>query len=137
MLEINDLQVSIADKRILKGLNLTVKAGEVHAIMGPNGSGKSTLYNIIIGQHLADKGKVIIKGKNISEIPIHERTKLGLGYLSQQRSVFNMSVYNNLLGICQLTIKNSEEQRRTTEKLLDEFNLQHLRTLNSNVLSKF
>ena len=61
--------------------------------------------------------------------------KLGLGYLSQQRSVFNMSVYNNLLGICQLTIKNTDEQRRMTEKLLDEFNLQHLRTLNSNVLS--
>ena len=60
---------------------------------------------------------------------------MGLGYLSQQRSVFNMSVYNNLLGICQLTIKNSEEQRRMTEKLLDEFNLQHLRTLISNVLS--
>ena len=84
---------------------------------------------------MADKGKIIIGNKDISEIPIHERTKLGLGYLSQQRSVFNMSVYDNLLGICQLTIKNTEEQRRVTEKLLDEFNLQHLRTLNSNVLS--
>ena len=109
--------------------------GEIVGLLGPNGSGKSTLYNIIIGQHMADKGKVIINNKDISEIPIHERTKLGLGYLSQQRSVFNMSVYNNLLGICQLTIKNTEEQRRVTEKLLDEFNLQHLRTLNSNVLS--
>ena len=84
---------------------------------------------------MADKGKIIVNNKDISEIPIHERTKLGLGYLSQQRSVFNMSVYNNLLGICQLSIKSPEEQRRVTEKLLDEFNLQHLRTLNSNVLS--
>ena len=84
---------------------------------------------------MADKGKIIIGNKDISEIPIHERAKLGLGYLSQQRSVFNMSVYDNLLGICQLSIKSSEEQRRITEKLLDEFNLQHLRTLNSNVLS--
>ena len=55
--------------------------GEIVGLLGPNGSGKSTLYNIIIGQHIADKGKIIINNKDISEIPIHERTKLGLGYL--------------------------------------------------------
>ena len=53
---------------------------------------ENLLCIIIIGQHIADKGKIIISNKDISEIPIHERTKLGLGYLSQQRSVFNMSV---------------------------------------------
>ena len=58
--------------------------GEIVGLLGPNGSGKSTLYSIIIGQHMADKGKIIIGNKDISEIPIHERTKLGLGYLSQQ-----------------------------------------------------
>ena len=67
--------------------------GEIVGLLGPNGSGKSTLYNIIIGQHMADKGKVIINNKDISEIPIHARTKIGLGYLSQQRRVFNMSIY--------------------------------------------
>ena len=133
--ELKDISKSFDGRPILKKISMEMHPGEIVGLLGPNGSGKSTLYNIIIGQHIADKGKVIINNKDISEIPIHERTKLGLGYLSQQRSVFNMSVYNNLLGICQLTIKNTEEQRRVTEKLLDEFNLQHLRTLNSNVLS--
>ena len=133
--ELKDISKSFDGRPILKKISMEMHPGEIVGLLGPNGSGKSTLYNIIIGQHMADKGKIIINNKDISEIPIHERTKLGLGYLSQQRSVFNMSVYNNLLGICQLTIKNTEEQRRVTEKLLDEFNLQHLRTLNSNVLS--
>ena len=133
--ELKDVSKSFDGRPILKKISMKMHPGEIVGLLGPNGSGKSTLYNIIIGQHMADKGKVIINNKDISEIPIHERTKQGLGYLSQQRSVFNMSVYNNLLGICQLTLKNADEQRRMTEKLLDEFNLQHLRTLNSNVLS--
>ena len=135
LVKLENTGVMLDNKWLVKGVSLEVKKGKIVTLIGPNGSGKSTLYNIIIGQHMADKGKIVINNKDISEIPIHERTNLGLGYLSQQRSVFDMSVYNNLLGICQLTIKNSEEQRRTTEKLLDEFNLQHLRTLNSNVLS--
>ena len=133
--EVKDISKSFDGRPILKKISMEMHPGEIVGLLGPNGSGKSTLYNIIIGQYMADKGKVIINNKDISDIPIHERTKMGLGYLSQQRSVFNMSVYNNLLGICQLTIKGTEEQRRMTEKLLDEFNLQHLRTLNSNVLS--
>ena len=61
--------------------------------------------------------------------------RIGLGYLPQQRSVFNMSVYDNILGIAQISVRGSENQKSITEKLLDEFNLQHLRTLNASVLS--
>ncbi len=68
-------------------------------------------------------------------MPIHLRTKEGLGYLPQQRSVFDMSVYDNILGVAQLSIKGVDNQKSITEKLLDEFNLQHLRTLNASVLS--
>ena len=75
-----------------------------------------------------------MNGKPIEQIPIHLRSKEGLGYL-QQRSVFNMSVYDNVLGIAQISIKGNENQKAITEKLLDEFNLQHLRTLNASVLS--
>ena len=74
-------------------------------------------------------------GKSIDQIPIHLRSKEGLGYLPQQRSVFNMSVYDNIMGIAQISIKGLENQKAVTEKLLDEFNLQHLRTLNASVLS--
>ena len=67
---------------------------------------------------------------------MHLRSKEGLGYLPQQRSVFNISVYDNILGIAQISIKDKEHQKEVTEKLLDEFNLQHLRTLNASVLSE-
>ena len=110
--ELKDVSKSFDGRPILKKISIDMYPGEIVGLLGPNGSGKSTLYNIIIGQHIAEKGKIIINNKDISEIPIHERTKLGLGYLSQQRSVFNMSVYDNLLGICQLSIKilkNKEE----------------------------
>ena len=81
---------------------------------------------------LADLNKV---NKAIDQIPIHLRSKEGLGYLPQQRSVFNLSTYDNIFGICQLYFKDREKQKAITEKLLDEFNLQHLRSLNASVLS--
>ena len=86
-----------------------------------------------IGEQNVDGGKIFLNNKSIEQIPIHLRSKEGLGYLPQQRSVFNMSVYDNILGIAQISIKGAENQKAITEKLLDEFNLQHLRTLNASV----
>jgi len=88
-----------------------------------------------IGEQSPEDGKIFIDNKSIEKIPIHLRAKEGLGYLPQQRSVFNMSVYDNILGIAQIFIKSAENQKSITEKLLDEFNLQHLRSLNASVLS--
>jgi lipopolysaccharide export system ATP-binding protein len=88
-----------------------------------------------IGEQAPDNGKIILKNKSIEQIPIHLRAKEGLGYLPQQRSVFDMSVYDNIMGIAQISIKEIEKQKSITEKLLDEFNLQHLRSLNASVLS--
>ena len=88
-----------------------------------------------IGEQNVESGKIFLNKKSIEQIPIHLRSKEGLGYLPQQRSVFNMSVYDNIIGIAQISIKGAENQKEITEKLLDEFNLQHLRTLNASVLS--
>ena len=83
----------------------------------------------------ADAGKILLNGNEIQDRPIHLRAKAGIGYLSQQRSVFAMSVYDNILGICQLSIKGEENQIKMTEHLLDEFNLQHLRNIHASNLS--
>ena len=88
-----------------------------------------------IGEQSLDSGKIFLNNKSIEQIPIHLRSKEGLGYLPQQRSVFDMSVYDNILGIAQISISDSNKQKEVTEKLLDEFNLQHLRTLSASVLS--
>ncbi len=80
MLEIKDLKVSVEGKQILKGLNLTVKKGEVHAIMGPNGSGKSTLASVIAGKedYTVDGGSITFNGKDMLELSPDERAKEGM-----------------------------------------------------------
>ena len=133
--EIKNLNKSFNGRPILKNISIKVHPGECVGILGPNGCGKTTLFSLCIGEQSIEGGKIILNNKSIETIPIHLRSKEGLGYLPQQRSVFNMSVYENILGIAQLSLKDTEDQKNVTEKLLDEFNLQHLRTLNSNVLS--
>ncbi len=133
--EVKDISKSFDGRPILKKLSLKVYPGECVGILGPNGSGKTTLFSMCIGEQSPENGKILLNKKSIEEIPIHLRAKEGLGYLPQQRSVFDMSVYDNILGIAQMSIKGSLNQRSVTEKLLDEFNLQHLRTLNASVLS--
>tara|TARA_Y100001970_G_C14043586_1_gene755117 strand:- start:143 stop:898 length:756 start_codon:yes stop_codon:yes gene_type:complete len=134
-LQVKGVSKSFDGRPILKKINLDLYPGEIVGLLGPNGSGKSTLYGSIIGQYKVDSGSIILNQKDITSIPIHTRAKLGIAYLSQYRSVFNMSVYDNILGICQIAIKDNEKQKLMVEKLLTEFNLQHLRNINANSLS--
>ena len=133
--EVKNLNKSFDGRPVLKNLSLKVFPGECVGILGPNGCGKTTLFSICIGEQKIDQGKIFLNNKSIEQIPMHLRSNEGLGYLPQQRSVFNMSVYDNILGIAQISIKDKDQQISITEKLLDEFNLQHLRTLNASVLS--
>ena len=133
--EVKDLSKSFDGRPVLKKLSLKVYPGECVGILGPNGCGKTTLFSMCIGELALDNGKIFLNNKPIHDIPIHLRAKQGLGYLPQQRSVFDMSVYDNVMGIAQISIKDSSAQKSVTEKLLDEFNLQHLRSLKASVLS--
>ena len=133
--EVKDISKSFDGRPILKKLSLKVFPGECVGVLGPNGCGKTTLFSMCIGEQNPEGGKIYLSNKAIDQIPIHLRSKEGLGYLPQQRSVFNLSTYDNIFGICQLYFKDREKQKVITEKLLDEFNLQHLRSLNASVLS--
>ena len=133
--EVKDISKSFDGRPILKKLSLKVFPGECVGVLGPNGCGKTTLFSMCIGEQNPESGKIYLSNKAIDQIPIHLRSKEGLGYLPQQRSVFNLSTYDNIFGICQLYFKEREKQKAVTEKLLDEFNLQHLRNLNASVLS--
>jgi len=133
--QIKDISKSYDGRPILKKIIMDLYPGECVGLLGPNGCGKTTLYSTIIGETYADSGKILLNSKEIQDKPTHLRAKAGLGYLSQQRSVFAINVYDNLLGICQLCIKGTNNQISMTEKLLDEFNLQHLRNIHASNLS--
>ena len=133
--EVKDISKSFDGRPILKKLSLKVFPGECVGVLGPNGCGKTTLFSMCIGELTPDSGEIFLKNKPIHEIPIHLRAKEGLGYLPQSRSLFNLSTYDNLLGLVQLYIKDKKRQKDETERLLSEFNLVHLRSLNASVLS--
>ena len=80
LLDIKNLHANVAGNKILKGINLTINPGEVHAIMGPNGSGKSTLSNVLAGNDVYEKtqGEILFDGKNLDELAAHERARSGL-----------------------------------------------------------
>ena len=133
--QIKDVSKSFDGRPILKKISMNIHKSEIVGVLGPNGCGKSTLYGICIGEHNPDNGKVILNNKELQDLPIHKRAKAGLAYIPQQRNLFDMSVYDNIFGICQICIKEPKEQISTTEELLNRFNLQHLRKLNASVLS--
>ena len=136
VLEIKNLSKSFNGRPILKNLSLKVYPGEIVGLLGPNGAGKSTLFNIIIGAENADSGDIFIKGKSIMQIPIHLRAKLGLGYMTQTRSLFEgLSCLDNLLGLIQLFEKNSVKAREKADSLLETFNLSHLATIKAGRIS--
>mgnify|MGYP001189622752 FL=1 len=133
--EVQGISKSFDGRPILKKLSLKVFPGECVGILGPNGCGKTTLFSMCIGELSPDNGKIFLKNKPIHGVPIHLRAKEGLGYLPQSRSLFNLSTYENLLGLVQLHVKDLKKQKDETERLLSEFNLVHLRSLNASVLS--
>jgi lipopolysaccharide export system ATP-binding protein len=135
ILQVKGVSKSFDGRPILKKISVDCFPSEIIGLVGPNGAGKSTLYGTIIGQYKVDSGNIFLNQKDITQKPIHERAKLGIAYLSQYRSVFNMSVFDNLLGIAQISIKGAEKQHSIVEKLMTEFNLQHLRNINANLLS--
>ncbi len=134
-LQVRGISKSFDGRPILKKINVEIYPGEIVGLLGPNGSGKSTLYGTIIGQYKVDSGNIFLSQKDITEKPIHERAKLGIAYLSQYRAVFNMDTYSNLMGVAELCIKKSDERKLVVEKILNEFNLQHLKNINANLLS--
>ena len=104
--EVKDISKSFDGRPILKKLSLKVFPGECVGVLGPNGCGKTTLFSMCIGEQNPEGGKIYLNNKSIEQIPIHLRSQEGLGYLPQQRSVFDMSVYDNILGIAQISIKS-------------------------------
>ncbi|SMN16449.1 Lipopolysaccharide ABC transporter, ATP-binding protein LptB [uncultured Candidatus Thioglobus sp.] len=114
-----------------------IQSGEIVGLLGPNGAGKTTCFYMACGLVSADKGQVFIDNENISNMPMHKRSKLGLGYLPQEPSIFRkLSVEDNIMAVLELNSALDKPQRKhRLEELLAEFHIEHIRHLDGVSLS--
>ena len=125
------------DKRmILRKIDIHLNQGEMLGLLGSNGAGKSTFMNIVLGLIKCDFGDIFLGNKKLTNLAIHERSKLGISYLPQNSAIFRgLTVYENLLGIAQIIKKRKDEQKDIVEKLMVEFSITHLRDVKATALS--
>ena len=116
-------------KTVVHDVSFSVKAGEIVGLLGPNGAGKTTSFYMLVGLVQANDGQVSIDDTDITKFPMHERAKLGIGYLPQEASIFRkMSVEDNLLSILELNqTLNKQQQKERMLALLEEFQISHIR----------
>ena len=136
ILRTEEIKKAYKNKEVVKGVTVEVKQGEIVGLLGPNGAGKTTSFYMIVGLVKPDSGKVFLDDKDITKVPMYKRSKMGLGYLPQEVSVFRkLSVEDNILAILQMTKLSKTEQKERLEELLNEFGLQHVRKNLGNKLS--
>ena len=135
-LTINSVGKSFKKRPIVRGVSLKIQRGEAVGLLGPNGAGKTTCFYMISGLISPDYGKILLDGKDITDLPIYKRAKAGIGYLPQEISIFRgMTVEQNIQSILALNSSSRIEKETSLEELLAEFSLTHLRRTSSLALS--
>ena len=110
MLNVTDISKSIKGKKIVSKVSFEINKSDIFGLLGPNGAGKTSTFYIIAGLMNPDDGKITLSNKDISKLPMHKRSKLGIKYLPQEPSIFqNLTVYENLLGLAELSFKNKKD----------------------------
>jgi lipopolysaccharide export system ATP-binding protein len=123
-------------RRVVNGVDINVKRGEVVGLLGPNGAGKTTTFYMTVGLVKPDGGKVFFDGRNITHLPMHKRARLGIGYLSQEPSVFRkLTVEENILAILETLPLTATERKNRLDYLLNELDITHLRQNKAYTLS--
>ncbi|MDR0761845.1 MAG: LPS export ABC transporter ATP-binding protein [Campylobacteraceae bacterium] len=127
-LSVKNLAKTIKKTQIIHDISLEIKSGEIVGLLGPNGAGKTTTFYMICGLIQPTKGDIYLDDIQISKKPLHERAKLGIGYLPQESSIFkDLSVEENLALAVEITCKSKEEQENRVDELLDLLNIQPIR----------
>lgn len=115
-------------RTVVKNVSIQVEQGEIVGLLGPNGAGKTTSFYMIVGLISPNEGTIYLEDENITHEPVYRRAQKGIGYLSQEASVFRrLSVEDNIRAILEMTKMPKEEQRSRTESLINEFGLQKIR----------
>ncbi|MCC6864183.1 MAG: LPS export ABC transporter ATP-binding protein [Rhodobacteraceae bacterium] len=135
-LSVDNLRKSYKRRPIIRDVSITLKRGEVVALLGPNGSGKTTCFYAIAGLITPEGGSVQLDGRDVTALPMYRRARLGIGYLPQEVSIFRgLSVEDNILAVLEITVSDRHKRRKRLEELLSEFSITHLRRAPALALS--
>jgi lipopolysaccharide export system ATP-binding protein len=136
ILEAQGLLKSYRRRAVVNDVAVKVQQGEIVGLLGPNGAGKTTTFYMIVGLIEPDRGRILLDSRDITRMPMYQRARHGIGYLSQEPSVFRkLSVEDNILAILETLSLTKEERQRRLEKLLDELGLKRLRKSKAYALS--
>ncbi|CAN5247659.1 LPS export ABC transporter ATP-binding protein [soil metagenome] len=130
------LSKSYNNRPVVKGVNLSLGRGEAVGLLGPNGAGKTTVFYMITGLVAADQGTISLDGVDITNLPMYQRARLGIGYLPQESSIFRgLTVEDNIRAVLELTEPDRQRRESMLRELLDEFSISHLRHSSAVALS--
>ena len=136
LLEVKNLCKSYGGRPVVRGVSLNVKRGEIVGLLGPNGAGKTTTFYMIVGIISPDKGEILFDNQDLTRLPVHMRAKFGVGYLSQDPSVFRkLTVEENIMAILEILPLTALERAKRLEELLRDLNITHLRKSKAYTLS--
>ena len=136
MLTLNEISKSIKDKTIVDKISFEIKPGSVNGLLGPNGAGKTTTFYLIAGLIKLDSGEIIFNGNDISNLPMHKRSNMGIKYLPQEPSIFqDLTVYENLYGLAEISLKEKNKISQFMTQSIEEFSLEQILDLKGRQLS--
>jgi lipopolysaccharide export system ATP-binding protein len=136
ILAVSGLRKTYGARNVVSEASLYVRNGEAVGLLGPNGAGKTTIFYMITGLVGADMGVISLEGNDITNLPMYQRARLGIGYLPQEASIFRgLSVEDNIRAVLEVVEPNRKKRERELDKLLDEFNISRLRKAPSIALS--
>jgi lipopolysaccharide export system ATP-binding protein len=128
ILKTENLKKSFSGKTVVDEVNINLKQGEIVGLLGPNGAGKTTTFYMITGMIRPSSGKIFFDDDNITNAPMYQRARMGIGYLAQEPSIFaKLTVENNLRIVLENILPSVQEQTELIDKLLVQFNIDHLR----------
>ncbi len=123
-------------RKVVQEVDVNVRPGEIVGLLGPNGAGKTTSFYMIVGLVRPTAGKVFFNGKNVTSVPMYKRARMGMGYLSQEPSIFRkLTVRDNVMSILETLPISRKERRKRLEFLLEELKISHLASQRAYTLS--
>ena len=136
LFEVKGLAKSFRRRKVVDGVSFTVEPGEIVGLLGPNGAGKTTSFRMALGLVHPDEGTVLLRGQDVTRAPVHERARLGLGYLPQEASIFRrMTVQDNVLAVLEALDLTPQERRERCDARIAEFGLEKVRGSLAETLS--